>query len=297
MLSHLKTALPEQRILINEPLKNHTSFKVGGPAKFMLLPESVEEITALISLLKEKDYPFIVIGNGSNLLFGDNGTDMAVIKLSGNFSKVEINRNTVTAYSGISLAKLSVEALKHSLSGFENLAGIPGTLGGAIYMNAGAYGSEIKDILKTVTFIDDKNNIKTLSVSELSLSYRHSIFMEQKSIILSAELELSEGNAESIKTLMAENAKKRKDKQPLEYPSAGSTFKRPEGHFAGKLIEDAGLKGLSYNGAKVSEKHCGFIINENNATASDILTLMKIVEEKVFEKFGIQLIPEVQIIL
>lgn len=297
MLSQLKNILPESRILINEPLKNHTSFKVGGPAPYLLLPESVEEITALVSLFKKTHHPYMTIGNGSNLLVSDKGTDMAIIKLSNNFQALELKGNTITACSGISLSKLAVEALKNSLSGFENLAGIPGSLGGAVYMNAGAYGSEIKDILREVTFIDDENKLKTLPAEELSLSYRHSIFMENKGIILSAKLELSEGNAESIKALMAENAKKRKDKQPLEYPSAGSTFKRPEGNFAGKLIEDAGLKGLSYNGARVSEKHCGFIINDGTACASDILELMKIVEEKVYEASGVHLKPEVQIIL
>ena len=297
MLSALKAIIPENRILINEPLKNHISFKVGGPCPYMLLPESAEEISALISLLEEKGQPYLTIGNGSNLLFTDKGTDMAIIKLSNNFSALSVKGTKITANAGISLSKIAVEAMKNSLSGFENLAGIPGTLGGAVYMNAGAYGSEIKDILKSVTFLDNDNNIKTLPVSELSLSYRHSIFMETKCTLLSAELELAKGEETTIKALMAENAQKRKEKQPLEYPSAGSTFKRPEGHFAGKLIEDAGLKGFSYKGAEVSEKHAGFIINKNNATAEDILTLMKMVEEKVFDKFGVQLHPEVQIIL
>ncbi len=297
MLFQLKKILPKNRILINEPLKNHTSFKVGGPAPYLLLPQSVEEITALVSLFNETHHPYMTIGNGSNLLVADKGTDMAIIKLSNNFSALETKGNTITACSGISLSKLAVEALKNSLSGFENLAGIPGSLGGAVYMNAGAYGSEIKDVLKEVTFIDDKNELKTLPADELSLSYRHSIFMKKRSIILSATLELSQGDSQSIKELMAENAKKRKDKQPLEYASAGSTFKRPEGNFAGKLIEDAGLKGLSVNGARVSEKHCGFIINDGTASASDILELMRIVEEKVYESSGVHLKPEVQIIL
>lgn len=297
MLSKLKTVLPENRILVNEPMKKHTSFRVGGPAAFLVLPETKEETAEVISLLKACGHPYTVIGNGSNLLVGDKGTESVIIKLSSNFQNYTIEGEAICAESGISLARLASLCLSSSLTGFENLAGIPGALGGAIYMNAGAYGSEIKDILTEVTYLDSDGNIITSPASELSLSYRHSIFTEAGYTILSAALRLERGRPEDIRALMEENAKKRKAKQPLEYPSAGSTFKRPPGHFAGKLIEDAGLRGFSVNGARVSEKHCGFIINDGTATASDILTLMEIVTERVYELFGVRLTPEVRIIL
>ncbi len=296
MVSLLKNILPENRILINEPMKNHTTFKAGGPASILVILKTVEEIKKVILIAKEKNYPFMIIGNGSNLLFKDEGTDLLVIKLSSDFSEIKTEGNLITATAGISLSRIASEALLNSLTGFENLSGIPGTLGGAVYMNAGAYGSEIKDVLKEVTYLSEDGEILTAPADTLELSYRESVFMKKNYVILSAIIELEKGNREEIKALMDETAKKRRDKQPLEYPSAGSTFKRPEGHFAGKLIEDAGLKGLSYNGAKVSEKHCGFIINENNATASDILTLMDMVTKKVYEKFKVTLEPEVRII-
>lgn len=296
MLSLLKNILPENRILINEPMKNHTSFKAGGPARILVIPETVEEIKRITESAKSVNFPYMIIGNGSNLLVKDEGIDALVIKLSSSFSDISVSGDTITANSGAALSRIASTALLNSLTGFENLSGIPGTLGGAIYMNAGAYGSEMKDVLTEVTYLNDNKEIITTTADTLSLSYRHSMFKDNNYVILSASIKLEKGNFNEIKALMDETAKKRRDKQPLEYPSAGSTFKRPEGHFAGKLIEDAGLRGFSYNGARVSEKHCGFIVSDGTATASDILTLMDMVRKKVYEKFGVMLEPEVKII-
>jgi len=296
MLSSLKNILPDERILINEPMKNHTSFKAGGPVSFLVLPETVDEIREIVRAAKEKGFPFMVIGNGSNLLVKDEGAELLMIKLGSNFSDFIIDGDRITANSGISLLRLSAEAMQASLSGMENISGIPGTLGGAVFMNAGAYESEIKDIIESATYIDEEGEIKTASLKELDLSYRHSMFTDRNCAIISATLKLSPKNREEIKAHMDEVGKKRRDKQPLEYPSAGSTFKRPKGYFAGKLIQDSGLAGFSVNGAQVSEKHCGFIINKDNATATDILNLMDAVTKKVYENYGVTLEPEVKII-
>ena len=296
MISSLKKILPKDRIKEKELMKNHTTFKTGGPCRVMVFPETAEEIKAVINELKANSFPFTVIGNGSNLLIRDEGIDTAVIKLSANFSEIEVYGNVIKANSGVSMVKIAVTALNSSLKGFENLSGIPGTLGGAVYMNAGAYGSEIKDILKEVTYIDENLDIITKPANELDMEYRSTYFSKNGGIILSAVMEFEKGNREEIKALMEETAKKRMDKQPLEFPSAGSTFKRPEGHFAGKLIEDAGLKGFSVGGAQISEKHAGFVINTGNATSSDILELMKKVTEKVYSLYGVTLEPEVKII-
>lgn len=275
----------------NELMKNHTSFKIGGPADEFCEVHSVEEILKLIKYAKEKNIPYTVIGNGSNLLVGDKGIRGLVIKIAGGFDKATVSGETVTAEAGILLSKLANVVKRSDLTGFEFASGIPGTLGGAVYMNAGAYGGEMKDIIKSVTYLEN-GEVKT--TSELGFGYRKSIFSGKDMIILSAEIKLEKGNPEEIAAKMEDFKERRTSKQPLSVPSAGSTFKRPEGYFAGKLIEDAGLKGYSIGGAQVSEKHSGFVINTGDATAKDVLLLIKHIQTTVFEKFGVKLETEVK---
>lgn len=282
-------------IKINEPMKNHTSFKVGGTADEFCEAKSVEDITALIDYAKQKGVPYTVIGNGSNLLVGDKGIRGLVIKISHGFEKVEIKGNRISAQSGISLAHLAAEAYRASLTGLEFASGIPGTLGGAIYMNAGAYGGEMKNVVKAVTALED-GKIVTYGAEELDFGYRKSRFSHGNAVILSAEAELENGSAEKIKELTEDYRARRCSKQPLNMPSAGSTFKRPEGYFAGKLIEDAGLKGFSIGGAQVSEKHSGFVVNTGGAAARDILALIEHIQKTVMDKFGVKLETEVKML-
>lgn len=282
--------------VFDEPMKNHTTFKIGGPADAYITPESVEEIQQIISFCKENGIPFMIMGNGSNMLVSDKGIRGAVIQVGKKMSGIDIDGTEVTAQAGVLLSTLANRVLKDSLSGIEFASGIPGTLGGGIYMNAGAYGGELKDVIKSVTCITPGGSIQTLSGDELKFGYRHSVFEEGGYVILSCKMELKHGVYEEIKAQMTDYSKRRIDKQPLEYPSAGSTFKRPEGHFAGKLIQDAELMGCRVGGAEVSKKHAGFIINSQNATAEDVLNLIKKVQDKVYEKFGVRLEPEVRLI-
>lgn len=292
----LLNILDEENIKVDEPMKKHISFKVGGPADFLVKPKTEEELRNVIEFAKKENVPFIVIGNGSNLLVKDGGIRGIVIELSDNFNNYEIDGNIIKAQSGALLAIIGRNAMKNSLTGFEFAAGIPGTLGGALAMNAGAYGGEMKQVVKTVRLMDRDGNIFELSNEEMKFEYRRSLLTTKDYIVLSAVIELQPGNVEEIKEIMADYSNRRSTKQPLNFPSAGSTFKRPEGHFAAKLIDDCGLRGLNLRGAQVSDKHCGFVINSGGAAAKDILDLMFIVKSTVNAKFGIMLEEEVKIL-
>ncbi len=285
-----------QNVYFNEPMKNHTTFKIGGPADVFIEAVSIDEIKDAVSFCKEKNIPYMIMGNGSNMLVGDKGIRGVVIQVSKHMNKVEIDGETVIAEAGILMSGLANALLKAELSGFETLSGIPGTLGGGIYMNAGAYGGELKDIVESVTYVDKNGDIKTAYPDELDFSYRHSMFETGEYVILSCVMKLKKGNYEEIKSAMQDYNKRRSDKQPLAMPSAGSTFKRPDGYFAGKLIQDCGLMGYSIGGAQVSEKHAGFVVNKGDATAEDVLSLIKYIQDTVKEKFGVRLEPEVRLI-
>ena len=282
-------------VRINEPMKRHTSFRAGGDAAWFAVPETVQELKAVLNACKKADTPWYVVGNGSNLLVSDEGYPGVIISTA-KFDKLEVEGTTVTAGAGVLLSKAANAAYKAGLTGLEFAAGIPGSLGGACVMNAGAYGSEMKNVLKTVTVLTKEGEVIVIPAEELELDYRTSVIAKAGYLVLEAEMSLENGDPEAIKAVMDDLAWKRKDKQPLEFPSAGSTFKRPTGYFAGKLIEDAGLKGFSVGGAQVSEKHAGFVINKGDATASDIFALCKEVEKKVLDQFGVQLEMEVKLL-
>lgn len=292
----LEAIVERENIRQKEPMSKHTTFRIGGTADFFVMPKNREQIEAVLKLAKEENIPYLFVGNGSNLLVSDEGIRGVVIQIAGNFKQTEVHDCQIKAQAGISLAQLAKIALSHELTGFECLAGIPGTLGGAVAMNAGAYGGEIKDVLVQATVLDQEGHIVTLSKEELDLSYRSSVVTQKGYVVLEVLLELQKGKASEISAQMEELAKKRREKQPLDYPSAGSTFKRPEGYFAGKLIEDAGLRGFSVGDAQVSEKHCGFVINRQNASAKDVQTLIQQVQNEVEQKFGVRLETEVKMI-
>ena len=278
----------------NESMKKHTSFKIGGNADFMVFPETVDEIKKIIELCNKNDVPFMIMGNGSNMLVSDEGIKGVVVKISTQMSKIKITGETVYAEAGVLLSTLSKYVLEESVSGLEFASGIPGTLGGAIVMNAGAYGGEMKDVIEKIGYMDIHGNVHEISCDEAQLGYRTSVFSNSEDIILYSVLKLTKGNKTEILNTMNDLNSRRKEKQPLHLPSAGSTFKRPEGYFAGKLIEDCGLKGYTVGGAAVSEKHSGFVVNINNATANDVKELISDVQEKVYEKFGVKLEREVK---
>ncbi|MBQ6408644.1 MAG: UDP-N-acetylmuramate dehydrogenase [Butyrivibrio sp.] len=283
----------KQDILINELMSRHTTFRTGGPASLFIRPRTTEEIKGVLKLLKRSEVDFFILGNGSNLLVSDKGYDGVIISLA-NFDDIKIEDETkVIAQAGAMNSAIASLARDNSLTGFEFAAGIPGTIGGAMIMNAGAYGGEMKDITAKVTVLSSDGEVIKLDGQAMKFGYRTSAIKGKKFVVLSVLLELQKGNKDEIAGKMQELALKRKDKQPLEFPSAGSTFKRPEGYFAGKLIEDSGLRGFSVGGAAVSEKHCGFVINKGNATSSDIYNLIKHVQDKVYEDFSVKLEPEV----
>lgn len=299
--------LPQLSLMQDEPMKKHTTFRIGGPADYYAEPD-VSQISKLIEIAKACDMPVAVIGNGSNLLVGDKGIRGLVIGIGKGLSEIDVteavaqqstaqgNGHVITAGAGAILAAVAAKAAEASLSGLEFASGIPGSVGGAVVMNAGAYGGEIKDVLIDATVLTAEGELKTVTRDELDLSYRHSIVPEKGYIVLSARFRLTSKPQDEIKAYMAELRAKRVEKQPLEYPSAGSTFKRPEGYFAGKLIMDAGLRGYSVGDAQVSGKHCGFVVNKGEATAADVLTLIKDVQETVLKQFGVKLEPEVKMI-
>ncbi len=284
----------KDNVRINEPMKNHTTFKIGGPAQYYVTPESVNQIQEVVSLCRNMNIPLHVIGNGSNILVGDDGVDGVVLALFNTFSDYEIKDNVITAQAGMSLIKLAVIALREGLTGLEFASGIPGSVGGAVYMNAGAYDGQMKDVVTSVTVLDEAGNIRILGRDELDMGYRTSAVAKNNMIVLQVVIELKSGDKEQIKARMNQLSELRKQKQPLEYPSAGSTFKRPEGYFAGKLIADAGLKGYSIGGAAVSEKHAGFVVNMGGATAKDVVELTDYIKKRIMEQFGVTLELEVK---
>ena len=294
MIEQFKEISPQ--LMINEPMKKHTTFKIGGDADMYVSVESVEELSALIRLAKEKGVCYTVIGNGSNLLVSDKGIRGLVIEIGQGLAGYEVKGNVIYAEAGILLKKLASVAASESLSGLEEVSGVPGTLGGGVFMNAGAYGGELKDTVKKVTYVDCDGEIHTIDASECGFGYRKSIFSGGGKFIVSAELELKKGDKDEILSKMADYTKRRREKQPISYPSAGSTFKRPEGYFAGTLIEQAGLKGYRCNDAMVSELHAGFVINCGNATAQDIINVIEHTKKTVLDKFGVELEPEVRFI-
>ena len=284
-----------EAILKNEPMSKHTTFRIGGNADMFVSPK-VSQVADIMKLAKEFEVPVTVVGNGSNLLVGDKGIRGLVVSFGKEAEEIQLDGRCMTVSAGTLLAKAAAEAAKNSLTGLEFAAGIPGTMGGAIVMNAGAYGGEMKDVVISATVLTPEGEVVELSNAELELSYRHSCIPEKDYIVLQATLELSEGEEALIRDTMADYKNRRVDKQPLDYPSAGSTFKRPEGHFAGKLIQDAELRGYTVGGAQVSEKHCGFVINKGDATAQDVIQLMEDVKRIVFDKFQVELEPEVKMI-
>jgi len=294
IIKQINKVTSKENIMIDEPMENHTSFKVGGPADILVTPENVIEVQSIVKICKENNIDYYLIGNGSNLLVRDGGIRGIVIKLC-KLNQINVDGNKITAQSGASLYDVTMVALSKGLKGVEFANGIPGSIGGAAAMNAGAYNGEMSMVLESTLVIDNKGELLTLTKDEMELSYRSSAVLKYGYTVISVTLGLEEGDKEVIKARMDDLAKKRSDKQPLEYPSAGSTFKRPEGHYASVLIQECNLKGTSVGDAEVSEKHSGFIINKKNASAKDILDLINLVQRQVEEKFGVQLSTEVKI--
>lgn len=329
LLQCMQDIAGKENVLTNEFMKKHTTFKTGGPADYFVMPQTTEQLGELVKLVKNRDIPYYIIGKGSNLLVSDEGFRGVVVQLCDKFAGCEFlesvqksgdlchkisyseksgnepyesetseNRAEGIQYlcvkAGMSLIKLGKIAADSGLTGFEFASGIPGTVGGAVVMNAGAYGGEMKDVLVSATIMDSGENIRTLSVKELDLGYRTSIIAKKDWIVLEAVIALKNGDRDEIQKRISELAAKRIEKQPLEYPSAGSTFKRPQGYFAGKLIEDAGLKGAFVGGAKVSDKHAGFVINTGDATSKDIIDLTNMIAQNVYERYGVKLELEVK---
>lgn len=294
MLEKLQTLLGKEKVLVKEPMASHTTFRIGGPADYFVMPSDAGELAGILKICREENVPCFILGNGSNLLVGDRGYRGVVIQLSKNFDEITIEGTTVTAKAGAMLIRVAKEAGKAGLTGLEFASGIPGTIGGAMVMNAGAYGGEMKDVVSSVTVLTGEGEVKTLTGEEMNFRYRGSVVEDQGYIVLEAVLKLSHGEPEKIQARMEELSLQRKTKQPIEYPSAGSTFKRPEGYYAGKLIMDSGLRGFRVGGAQVSEKHCGFVINTGEATASDVMQLIRAVSDRVEEQFGVALEPEVK---
>lgn len=289
----LKSRGLQEYAMRDEPMSRHTTFRVGGTADFFIEIGSPEELLDIVNYLAETDRDYFILGNGSNLLVGDKGYEGVILHLGERFNKITVTENTITAEAGALLSTVAKTAAKNGLSGMEFAAGIPGTIGGAVVMNAGAYEGEMKQIITKVTVMTREGEILALDNETMEFGYRTSIIKNRPFVVLSAEISLKRGDIASIQSQMDEFNKRRRSKQPLEYPSAGSTFKRPEGYYAGKLIMDAGLRGYRIGGAQVSEKHCGFIINIGNATAADISELMDEVAEKVEEQFSVRLEPEI----
>lgn len=294
----LAEVIDKEQILMDEPMKNHTSFKIGGPVDFLVLPQNTEEIQKIIEVSKKEEIPFFIMGNGTDLLVRDKGVRGIIVKIGKNFNDVKVlkSENKVIAQSGISLSALAKLLLKNELTGFEFASGIPGTLGGAVAMNAGAYGGEMKDILEKIEVMDRQGRIFTLQKEEMELGYRKSVVQDQDLIVLTATMQFQRENYHKIKEKMRNLDHQRKTKQPLQWPSAGSTFRRPEGYYAGKLVEDAGLKGYSTGRAQVSDLHSGFVINKGGASAEEVIALIHHIQNTVREKFGVDLQTEVKII-
>lgn len=285
-----------KNIRTNELMSQHTSFKVGGPADIFIEPADVEEVKNALRFVRQNHIPYMVIGNGSNLLVGDKGIRGAIIKIGESFNQIEIDGEEVIAECGVLLSTLSKATARNTLTGLEFASGIPGYLGGAIAMNAGAYGGEMKDVVEWVEFLDENLELQRYSNEQMEFAYRKSIVEPRGLIVIRCKLKLKKGDQEQINSLMADLNNRRKTKQPLHLPSAGSTFKRPEGYFAGKLIEDAGLRGFGIGGAQVSELHCGFVVSNGNASARDVYDLIRHVQQTVYNQFGVKLETEVKIV-
>ena len=283
-------------ILVAEPMKNHTTFRIGGPADALALPKTPEEVAEVVRFCHEHAQPYYVLGNGSNLLVSDEGYRGIVLQLYRNFNDIQVNGETITVQSGAMLAAVARTAYQTGLTGLEFASGIPGTIGGAVVMNAGAYGGEMKNVLKEVTVLTKEGEVLAIPAKALELGYRTSVIPKNGWIVLGAVLQLKKGDPEQILARMEELKEQRITKQPLDLPSAGSTFKRPEGYFAGKLIMDAGLRGFTVGGAQVSEKHCGFVVNRGDATAADVWELICEVKRRVKERTGVELEPEVKLL-
>lgn len=290
-LCHL---LGEDRVLVDESMSRHTTFRIGGPADYFTLPHNSNEIKEVISLCKGASIPYYILGNGSNLLVGDKGYRGVIIQIYKNMSDIRVEETCIYAQAGALLSRVASEALAHSLGGFEFASGIPGTFGGAVMMNAGAYGGEMKHVLESAHVLTRDGKIETLSLEELKLGYRTSVVAANGCIVLESVIRLEKGDPHAIRSYMEELKNRRVTKQPLEFPSAGSTFKRPQGHFAGKLIQEAGLSGFQVGSAQVSHKHCGFVINKGGATAEQVVSLMEQVADKVATSSGVRLEPEVK---
>ena len=291
--------LPDLKIVCDEPMSRHTSFRIGGPARRMAFPSSGEQLVLLMSFAQEFGARALVIGNGTNLLVPDEGLDRLVIDTSAAMTALEKGNepDTIVAEAGVSLARLADFACKEGLTGLEFAHGIPGTVGGAVCMNAGAYGGEMKHVVRSVTVLFPEEGVRTLSCEEMAFGYRRSLLNDRPdAVVLRAVFQLQKGEEETIRNAMRELMARRKSSQPLEYPSAGSTFKRPEGYFAGTLIDQCGLKGLTVGGAQVSEKHAGFVINADGASCADVMELIRQVQQRVFEEKGVRLEPEVKIV-
>ena len=283
-------------ILVAEPMKNHTTFRIGGPADALALPKTPEEVAEVVHFCREHAQPYYVLGNGSNLLVSDEGYRGLVLQLYRNFNDIQVNGEMITVQSGAMLAAVARTAYQTGLTGLEFASGIPGTIGGAVVMNAGAYGGEMKNVLKEVTVLTKEGEVLVIPAKALELGYRTSVIPKNGWIVLGAVLQLKKGDQEQILARMEELKEQRITKQPLDLPSAGSTFKRPEGYFAGKLIMDAGLRGFTVGGAQVSEKHCGFVVNRGDATAADVWELICEVKRRVKEMTGVELEPEVKLL-
>lgn len=296
ILGKLQDIVGSDNIVSDEPMRKHTTFRIGGNADIFVRPESKEQIAEILRLCRKQDVPYFILGNGSNLLVGDRGFRGVVINIMDNMNDIKVDGGIIKAQAGAMLIKVSRAARDNSLTGLEFASGIPGTIGGAIYMNAGAYGGEMKDVVTQVTAMDAEGEIYTFGTDELEFSYRHSVIQQRDLIVLDVTMKLAAGDQKIIDDRMSELAVARRTKQPLEYPSAGSTFKRPEGYFAGKLIMDAGLRGYRVGDAQVSEKHCGFVVNRGNATADDVIKLIDDVKVKVSEEYDVVLEPEVRMI-
>ena len=297
-ITEIQNLIPKENIYISEPMSKHTSFKIGGPAECFIKIKTIEQLKDILKYAQKEKIPLTIIGNGSNLLVSDDGIIGIVLKIEIEKICQDIENCIIslTVGSGIKLGALAQKCLKEEIAGFEFASGIPGTIGGAIRMNAGAHGSEMKDIVKTVTYMTRDGEIHTITNEQAKFEYRKSLFAEKDYIILEVELQLKTGKAEEIKEKMTEYATYRKEKQPIEYPSAGSTFKRGTDFITAKLIDECGLKGYQIGGAQISEKHAGFIINKNNATAQDVIKLMEYTKEQVYKKFGKKIEQEIEII-
>ncbi len=306
VVADLKKIAGMDNVKVSEPMRSHTTFRIGGPADYFVTPQSTEHIQQIVKYLKNRHIPYYIIGNGSNLLVSDNGYRGVIMQLYSRYSGYEFLHDDVKSaadkagivyikvQSGMGMMRLAALAAEYSLEGMEFASGIPGSVGGGIMMNAGAYGGEMKDIVVRATVMDEDGNVRELDNRELEFGYRTSRVAAERLIVLEAVIALRPGNQKAIREKMQEIAQSRRDKQPLEYPSAGSTFKRPQGYFAGKLIADAGLKGFTVGGAKVSEKHAGFVVNTGRATAGDVIELTNQIADKIYQLYGVKLELEVK---